>query len=75
VQQVIPSAKAVQSHYRAGVSLREMLLAAERDLILRALEDCGGHVSRTATALQIERSHLYKKMRGLGIDPRQTGEK
>jgi DNA-binding NtrC family response regulator len=73
VRAVLPAAKAVQGHYRAGASLRDMLLAAERDVILRALEDCEGHVSRTAAALQLERSHLYKKMRSLGIDPRQAG--
>jgi transcriptional regulator of acetoin/glycerol metabolism len=27
-------------------------------------------VSNTAKELQLERSHLYKKMRGLGIDHR-----
>ena len=67
---VLPSAKQVRGHYRSGASLREMVTAAERDVILRALEDNAGHVSRTAETLQIERSHLYKKMRALGIDPK-----
>jgi len=35
--------------------------------VLRALEHHGGHVTRTAADLQLERSHLYKKMRALGI--------
>jgi DNA-binding NtrC family response regulator len=47
--------------------LREMLEAAERDLINRALELRDGHVTKTAADLGLERSHLYKKMRALGI--------
>ncbi|MEZ4257167.1 MAG: helix-turn-helix domain-containing protein [Polyangiales bacterium] len=41
--------------------------AAERDLIMRALDDHQGHVTNTARALGLERSHLYKKMKALGI--------
>ena len=70
VQAALPAVKQVKSAYRDGASLREMVSAAERDVILRALEQHDHHVSRTAAALQIERSHLYKKMRSLGIDPR-----
>jgi two-component system nitrogen regulation response regulator NtrX len=52
-------------------SLVEVRQAAERDYILRKLEDCGGNVSRAAEALGLERSNLYKKMRALGIAPRE----
>jgi two-component system nitrogen regulation response regulator NtrX len=41
----------------------------ERAYILRALDRCGGNISRTADILGLERSNLYKKMRGLGIAP------
>ena len=37
---------------------------------LPALDANDHHVSNTARELQLERSHLYKKMRALGIDPR-----
>ena len=43
----------------------------ERDYILRALAANDGNMSRTAEALGVERSNLYKKMRGFGIAPRR----
>jgi two-component system nitrogen regulation response regulator NtrX len=45
--------------------------AWERGYILSALTVCDGNISRTAEALGLERSNLYKKMRGLGIAPGQ----
>jgi DNA-binding NtrC family response regulator len=54
-------------YYQTGMPLREMLEAAERDLITRALEHRDWHVTKTAADLGLERSHLYKKMRTLGI--------
>jgi len=41
----------------------------ERDYILRALAAQQGNISRTADALGVERSNLYRKMRGFGIGP------
>ncbi|MCA9602824.1 MAG: sigma-54 dependent transcriptional regulator [Polyangiales bacterium] len=58
-------------HYRPGVPLKEMLEEAERDLIQRALEHNKGHVTNTAAELGLERSHLYKKMKALGIRDRE----
>src|SRR3954466_1556132 len=43
----------------------------ERDYILRALAANDGNMSRTAEALGVERSNLYKKMRGFGVTPRR----
>ena len=37
---------------------------------LAALEENGHHIANTARDLGLERSHLYKKMRALGIQPR-----
>ncbi len=48
-------------------SLQEARTAYERDYILRTLEEHQGNVSRTAEILGLERSHLYRKMRSLGI--------
>jgi DNA-binding NtrC family response regulator len=70
VQACLPTVKPTAGTYRRGATLKEMVAAAERELILRALKDNDQHVARTATELQVERSHLYKKMRSLGIDPR-----
>jgi len=55
------------SYFRPETPLREMVEAVERDLITRALEFREGHVTKTAADLGLERSHLYKKMRALGI--------
>jgi two-component system nitrogen regulation response regulator NtrX len=41
----------------------------ERDYILRALARQHGNISRTADVLGVERSNLYRKMRGFGIGP------
>jgi two-component system nitrogen regulation response regulator NtrX len=46
----------------------------ERDYILRALAAQQGNISRTAEALGIERSNLYRKMRAFGIMPRRAEE-
>ena len=41
----------------------------ERDYILQVLAAHQGNISRTADALAVERSTLYKKMRAFGIAP------
>jgi two-component system nitrogen regulation response regulator NtrX len=46
----------------------------EREYILRALAMQQGNISRTAEALGVERSNLYRKMRGFGIAPVRRGE-
>ncbi len=48
-------------------SLHEARAAYERDYILRKLEENQGNISRTAEVLGLERSHLYRKMKSLGI--------
>ena len=52
-------------------SLQDVREAAERDYILRKLEEAGGNVSRAAELLGLERSNLYRKMKALGIAPRE----
>jgi two-component system nitrogen regulation response regulator NtrX len=44
----------------------------ERQYILRALAAQHGNISRTADALGVERSNLYRKMRAFGIAPRES---
>jgi two-component system nitrogen regulation response regulator NtrX len=51
---------------RAG-SLHEVRESVEREYILKKLEETGGNVSRAADLLGLERSHLYRKMKALGI--------
>jgi two-component system, NtrC family, nitrogen regulation response regulator NtrX len=50
-----------------GLSLKEFREAVERVFIRRRLQELGWNVSRTAESLGIERTHLHKKMRLLGI--------
>jgi len=49
-------------------SLSEARQAFDRDYILKKLEENGGNISRTADALGIERSHLYRKLKSLKIN-------
>lgn len=51
-------------------SLQEVREAAEREYILKKLEETKGNVSRTAELLGLERSNLYRKMKTLGIAPK-----
>jgi two-component system nitrogen regulation response regulator NtrX len=52
-------------------SLHEARAAYERDFILKKLDDNHGNVSRTAEVLGLERSHLYRKMKALGISVKE----
>jgi len=51
------------------LALREARNLFERRFILTKLREHGGNVKRTAEALNIERSHLYRKMKAYGIEP------
>jgi two-component system nitrogen regulation response regulator NtrX len=48
-------------------SLLEAREAYERDYILKKLDEFHGNVSRAAEGLGLERSHLYRKMKALGV--------
>jgi two-component system nitrogen regulation response regulator NtrX len=48
-------------------TLHHARAAYERDFILKTLDQNHGNVSRTAEVLGLERSHLYRKMKALGI--------
>ena len=50
-----------------GSTLHQARAAYERDYILKKLDENHGNVSRTAEVLGLERSHLYRKMKSLGI--------
>lgn len=47
--------------------LREAADDFEREYIQKTLDDCGGNVTKAAEQLGLERSHLYKKMKSLGM--------
>lgn len=52
-------------------SLHEVKEAAEREYILKKLDETGGNVSRASELLGLERSNLYRKMKALGIAPKE----
>ena len=54
-------------------SLHEARNAYERDYILKKLEENAGNMTRTAEVLGLERSHLYRKMKSLGLDGHDAG--
>jgi len=49
------------------LTLHQARAAYERDYILKKLDENHGNISRAAEVLGLERSHLYRKMRTLGI--------
>jgi two-component system, NtrC family, nitrogen regulation response regulator NtrX len=52
-------------------TLHQARAAYERDYILKKLDELHGNVSRTAEVLGLERSHLYRKMKTLGISVKE----
>jgi two-component system nitrogen regulation response regulator NtrX len=52
-------------------SLQQARDAYEREYILKKLEEAKANVSRAAELLGLERSHLYRKMKALGIALRE----
>jgi DNA-binding NtrC family response regulator len=52
-------------------TLTEKLLKLERQIIVDEIARQNNHITNTAKALGLERSHLYKKCQQLGIDLRE----
>ncbi len=52
----------------AHLPLRQAKLQLERDLIVAALREAGGNVTQAARGLGLERTHLHKRIRALGIE-------
>jgi two-component system nitrogen regulation response regulator NtrX len=48
---------------------RQARTTFERAFIVRKLEQCAMSVARTADLIGMERTHLYRKLKQLGIDP------
>jgi DNA-binding NtrC family response regulator len=60
--------------FRAGVPFRVLVEESERSILQEALKHHGGQMAATARGLDLERSHLYKKFRALGLRDRKDGE-
>src|SRR3979490_2523826 len=52
-------------------SLQQAREAYERDYILKKLDEFHGNISRAAEGLGLERSHLYRKMKALGVSVKE----
>jgi DNA-binding NtrC family response regulator len=60
--------------YRPGVPFRVLTEEAERTIVEEALAHHGGQMAATARALGLERSHLYKKARALGLRKKEADD-
>ncbi len=56
------------------LSLRQAREQFEHDYLIHHLGQVNGNVSKLSDKVQMERTHLYRKMRSLGIDPKQFGK-
>jgi len=71
---VVPSSAPVPSAVHDGIDfslpLREAREQFERAYLLHQLGAAGGSVGKLAKAVGMERTHLYRKLKDLGVDPR-----
>jgi two-component system nitrogen regulation response regulator NtrX len=58
---------AMASDIAPDLTLKEARDTFEKQYILTRLKEFGGNVSRTADALGVERSNLYRKLHAYGI--------
>ncbi len=68
---VAPSSAAAEQDFPSLAEAREDF---EKRYITRKYRECGGNMSRLAETLQVERSNLYRKMKGYGLLPMRKGE-
>ncbi len=57
-----------------AMPLREAREQFERAYLQQQLQLCGGKVGQLAKRVGMERTHLYRKLRSLGVDFRQSAE-
>jgi DNA-binding NtrC family response regulator len=57
-----------------SLPLREAREHFERAYLTQQLKLCGGKVGQLAKRVGMERTHLYRKLRSLGVDFRQMGD-
>lgn len=56
-----------------GLPLREAREQFERLYLEHKLRETGGNVGKAAKLVEMERTHLYRKLRALGIDTKRLG--
>ena len=73
-----PSAPAGDEHRHPkffDLPLREAREQFEREYLAYKLYETGGSVGKLAEAVGMERTHLYRKLRALGVDPKTAARK
>jgi len=70
----VPRPRPARSAPAERLTLHDARDQFERDLILRTLAEQQGNMSRTADALGVERSNLYRKMKAFGIAPSRRSD-
>jgi DNA-binding NtrC family response regulator len=68
------SAVDASAGYRPGVPFRVLVEEAERSILEAALAHHEGQMAATARSLDLERSHLYKKCKALGLRSAKADE-
>ncbi|MEO5623963.1 MAG: sigma-54 dependent transcriptional regulator [Dokdonella sp.] len=66
----VPTAPAFAPGIDFNLPLREAREQFDRTYLLHHLNEAGGSVGRLAKAVGMERTHLYRKLKDLNIDPR-----
>jgi DNA-binding NtrC family response regulator len=76
VKSCLPGGEApkVTGLFRPNVPFRVLVDEAERAILDGALAHHGGQMAATARGLDLERSHLYKKARALGLRGEKAGD-
>jgi two-component system nitrogen regulation response regulator NtrX len=69
-QAAVPVEPAVSERF-SDLPLREAREQFERQYLLHQLERCEGNMTRLAERAGLERTHLYRKFKLLGIDPKK----
>lgn len=57
-----------------NLPLREAREQFEREYLTFKLQEAGGSVGKLAEAVGMERTHLYRKLRSLGVDPKTAAK-
>lgn len=66
-----PRSASVDGETLFELPLREAREQFEREYFRHQLERVEGNITRLAESTGLERTHLYRKLKGLGIDPRR----
>ena len=61
-------------HYYLDLPLREAREQFEKNYLEHQLRESGGSVGKLAKRVGMERTHLYRKLRSLGIDHKKGAE-